>query len=86
MVKNLPCNAGDLGLIPGLGRSLEEGRTTHSSILAWGIPWTEESGRLQSMGHKESEMTETTEFAYIYMYKHAWAFLIAQSVENLPAM
>ena len=31
---------------------------THSSILAWRIPWTEELGRLQSEGHKESDMTE----------------------------
>ena len=33
-------NAGDLDLIPGLGRSLENGTATHSSILAWRIPWT----------------------------------------------
>ena len=32
---------------------LEKGMVTHSGILAWGIPWTEEPGRLQSMGHKE---------------------------------
>ena len=32
------CNVGDLGLIPELGRSLEEGMTTHSSILVWRIP------------------------------------------------
>ena len=31
---------------------------THSSVLAWEIPQTEEPGRLQSMGHKESNMTE----------------------------
>ena len=31
---------------------------THSSILAWRIPWTEETDGLQSMGHKESDMTE----------------------------
>ena len=31
---------------------------THSSSLAWRIPWTEEPGRLQSMGRKESDMTE----------------------------
>ena len=68
-------NAGDLGLIPGLGRSLvsqrlkrlpplqetqvrslgwedplEKEMATHSSILAWRIPWTGEPGRLQSMG------------------------------------
>ena len=43
-------NARDLGLIPGLGRSLGEGMATHFSILAWEIPWTEVPGRLQSMG------------------------------------
>ena len=50
MVKNLPANAGDAGLILGLGRSPEEEMATHSSILAWEIPWTEEPGGLQSMG------------------------------------
>ena len=44
------CNAGALGSIPGLGRSLEKEMATHSSILAWRIPWTEEPGGLQSMG------------------------------------
>ena len=38
--------------------SLEEEMATHSSILAWKIPWTEESGRLQSMGRKESDTTK----------------------------
>ena len=38
--KESPCNAGDLGSIPGLGRSPGEGKATHSSILAWRIPWT----------------------------------------------
>ena len=46
--KDSACNAGDPGSIPGLGRSPEEG--THSNILAWRIPWTEEPDRLQSMG------------------------------------
>ena len=50
VVKNPPASAGDLGLIPGLGRSPGEGMATHSSILAWEIPRTEESGRLQSTG------------------------------------
>ena len=36
--KESACNAGDLGLIPELGRSPEEGMATHSSILAWKIP------------------------------------------------
>ena len=53
MVKNPPANAGepsDMGSIPGLGKSPGEGMETHSSILAWRIPWTEEPGGLQVMG------------------------------------
>ena len=53
MVKNLPTNAGDIrdvGLIPGQEDPLEEGMTTHSSVLIWRIPWTEEPGRIQSTG------------------------------------
>ena len=48
--KEPTCNAGGTGSIPGLGRLLEEGMVTHSSILAWRIPRTEESGGLQSVG------------------------------------
>ena len=44
------CNAGDLGSIPGSGRSPGEGMAIHSSNLVWRIPWTEEPGGLQSMG------------------------------------
>ena len=50
VVKNLPANAGDVGSSPGSGRSPGEGKATHSGILAWKIPWTEEPGGLQSMG------------------------------------
>ena len=39
-----------MGSTPGSGRSLEKETATHSSILAWRIPWTEEPGRLRSMG------------------------------------
>ena len=42
VVKNLPANPGDVGSIPGWGRSLEREMATHCSILAWKIPWTEE--------------------------------------------
>ena len=51
-VKNLPACAdvGDVGSIPGSGRSLVEEIVTHSSILAWEIPCTEKPGGLQSMG------------------------------------
>ena len=48
VVKESPCNEGDLGSIPG--DPLEKEMATHFSILAWRIPWTEEPGGLQSMG------------------------------------
>ena len=53
MVKNPPANEEDIrdmGSIPGLGRSLEEGMATRSSILAWRIQWTEEPRGLWSRG------------------------------------
>ena len=49
-VKNSPASAGDMSLIPGSEDPLEKEMATHSNILAWKIPWTEEPGRLQSMG------------------------------------
>ena len=48
--KEFPCDTGDPGSAFGLGRYLEEGMATHSSTLAWRIPWREEPGGLQSMG------------------------------------
>ena len=48
--KESACNAGNLGSILGLGRSPGDGMATHSSILAWRVPWTEEPCGLQSMG------------------------------------
>ena len=53
VVKNTSANAGDVrnvGSVPGLGRSPEEGMATHSGILAWRTPWTEQPARLQSTG------------------------------------
>ena len=52
VVKKLPANAGDVrdtSSIPGSGKPLEEGMATHSSILAWRIPGTEEAGGLQAI-------------------------------------
>ena len=62
MVKNPSMQEAEETGVRSLGQedSLEECMTTHSSILAWKIPWTEEPGGLQSMGHKESDMTEAT--------------------------
>ena len=56
VIMNLPASAGDAGdtrdVVQSLGQEdlLEEEMATHSSILAWKIPWTEEPGGLQSMG------------------------------------
>jgi len=63
VVKNPPASAGDVrdvDCIPGLGRSLEEGMATHSSILAWRIPWTRSLAGYSSWGCKELDMTEGT--------------------------
>ena len=60
-VKNLPAMQGTQETwVRSLGWEdpLEEGIATHSSILAWKIPWTKEPGGLQSMGHKGSDTTE----------------------------
>ena len=56
--KESTCNIediGDTGSIPGLGRSLEEEVATHSSILAWNIPWTEEPDKLTVHGVAKSQ-------------------------------
>ena len=54
--KESACNVVDLGFIPGLGRSPGEGKSYHSSILAWRIPWT------TVHGVAESDMTEPSEY------------------------
>ena len=57
-VKNPPANSGDvIDTVQSLGGEdpLEEGMAVHSSVLAWRIPWTEEPGRLQSMGVTKSQ-------------------------------
>ena len=58
MVKNLPAMCETWVLSMGWEDPLEKRTATHSSILAWRIPRTEETGRLQSVGHKELDMTE----------------------------
>ena len=50
MVKNPPAKAGDVGSIPGSEDPLEENMATHSSVLAWEIPWTEDPGGEQTIG------------------------------------
>ena len=55
-VRNLPSMQTRVRSL-GQEDSLEKEMATHSSILAWKIPWTEEPGRLQSMGSKQSDTT-----------------------------
>ena len=57
-VKNLPAMWGTQVQFLGQEDLLQKETETHSSMLAWKIPWTEESGGLQSMGCKESNATE----------------------------
>ena len=57
-VKNLPAIWETWVWSLGREDPLEKGMATHSSIFAWRIPWVEEPGGLQSMGHKESDTTE----------------------------
>ena len=67
------CSAGDPGLIPGWGRSPEEGTATYSSLLAWRVPCTEEPRGLQSMGShgagRELEWLSSTAY-------EVWAFAV----------
>ena len=58
IVKNLPTMQETWVQSLSQADPLEEEMATHSSILAWKIPWTEEPGGLQSMGVTESDMTE----------------------------
>ena len=57
--KESACNAGDLGLNPGLGRSPGRGKATYSSILAWRIPQT-----VYPWGRKKSDMLSDFHFHY----------------------
>ena len=65
--KESACNAGDLGSIPGLGRSLEKGKATHSSILAWRILWT--SPQITK------SWTRLSEYFFSYFFLDLYKFL-----------
>ena len=67
--------AGDLDSIHVLGRHLEEGMATHSSILAWRIPLTEEPGGLQSMGLQRVGHDGVTKYSTAQI-KHSLMFSV----------
>ena len=67
MVKHLPAIRETQLRSLGWKDSPEKGMATHSSILAWRIPWTEEPGRLQSM---ESQSDTTERLSFIHSFIH----------------
>ena len=84
MVKNPPAMLETWVQSLGWDDPLEKGMATHSSILSWRIPWTEEPGGLQSMGHKESDMTEllTLSHLHIVVYCHRFIILFIQIIHK----
>ena len=64
MVKCLPVMQETQVRFLGQEDPLEKEMATHSSTIAWKIPWMEEPGRLQSMGLKESDTTERLHFHF----------------------
>ena len=66
LVKNLPAVQETWVQALGWEDPLENRMVTHSRILAWRIPWTEEPGRLQSWGRKESDSTKQLTFSLTF--------------------
>ena len=87
VVKNPPASSGDVGLILGLTKSPEKGKTTHSNILTWQIPCTEEPGRLQSIGLQRvrlnSNNTITNNKEYILIMYNEIYILTVFVIKNL---
>ena len=71
MVKSLPAMQETQVWSLGQEDPLEKGMATHSSILAWEIPWTEEPGRLQSMGSQRVDTTERPMLLVLLLEKEA---------------
>ena len=82
MVKHLPSMRETQVQSLGWEDLLEKEMAAHSSTLAWRIPWTEEPGRLQSMGSQRVKH----DWATSLHFTSYWASLVAQLVKNLPAM
>ena len=77
------CNAGDVGSIPGSGRSPGEGNGNPLQYSCLKIPWMEEPGGYNPQGCKKSD---TTERLHIHITDITGASLVAQLVKNLPVM
>ena len=80
MVKNLPAHAGDVGSIPEWGRILEEEMATHSSVLAWRIPWIAEPGGLQSRGSQKTWTQLSDQTIIVFFFKKLLFHVLASPV------
>ena len=74
LIRNLPAMQETWVWFLGREDSLEKEMATHFSILDWRIPWTEEPGRLQSIGLQESETTTTMNIDQLLIYSFSWFF------------
>ena len=84
MVKNPPARAGDLGSILVQKDPLEKEMATHSSILAWIVPWTEELGRLQSMGsHRIKLRKKVTLYCEFKVNSHLFIHSLNKHLSDL---
>ena len=68
--KKSACNVRDMGSIPGLGRSIEEGMATHSSILAWRIPMDRGAWRATVHGVARSQTSLSDQIQHTGWWKH----------------
>ena len=91
VVKNLPANAGETQETQSQSLDqedpLEEGMAIHSNILAWRIPWTEESGRLQSMESwrfEHNRVTEHTHTPHTHTHTHTQGAVLDKLWGRLP--
>ena len=79
LVKNLPALQETLLRFLGQEDSLEKGQATHSSILAWRIPWTEALGGLKSMGSQRARQTQLSTHTHTHteqtFYQHFMVYL-----------
>ena len=92
VAKESPCNEGDLGSIPGLGRYAQRDKTSLSSILAWRMSWTEEPSRLQSIGsqrvgHIWINWACTGTHIYIYSFTNSFSiYVVTDFLAELPVV
>ena len=83
--KESACNTGDLGSIPGLGRSSGEGNGNHSSILAWKITGTEEPVRLQKVRHDLATKQQQEDNLSINIFHSPLRYILGMSLKSYTA-